>query len=204
LIEEGTYLPYATIYSNLARLRALQRLVVIDACRAEAIHDDPIVERIRQNLDYDSFRSRTAYLLATGPGEMAGEAPEIGHGLMTYVLLTGLGDDALKPPPGGPLANGAVTADVDGNQIITTDELRRFVQTHLPSFSKRFPMVVQRSGIEGGGLGLRLPPSPPSKVQGEEASFDLVAVPNLPKAHRTAAGPAPRTSATEGTGGPKR
>ncbi len=72
-IDPGSVLPYAALYRNIARLGALQRLVVIDACQAEAIGDDPGVRQIQEMIDDGAHRARTAYLLAARRGEPAAE-----------------------------------------------------------------------------------------------------------------------------------
>ena len=59
-IKPDSILPYATLYRNIVRLGALQRLVVIDACQAEAIGDDPAVRKIQERIDYGAQHARTA------------------------------------------------------------------------------------------------------------------------------------------------
>ncbi len=90
-VEDSTTLPYIILYSNLARLDALKRLVIIDACQAEAIFRDPEVGRIRKYVAQDSRRAKTAYVLAARRGEPANEVTELKRGLLTYVLLRGMG-----------------------------------------------------------------------------------------------------------------
>ncbi len=41
LLEDPTVLPYALIHSNLRFVEALNRLVIVDACQAEALFEDP-------------------------------------------------------------------------------------------------------------------------------------------------------------------
>ena len=72
-IDPKTVLPYVALYRNIARLGALRRLVVVDACQAEAIADDPGVRMIRSMIDDGAQRSRTAYLLGARRGEPAAE-----------------------------------------------------------------------------------------------------------------------------------
>ena len=98
-IPSGTDLPFYVIYRNLSHLDALQRLIIIDACQAEAIDNDPRVRRIRQVLETDTHRARTSYLLAARRGEPANESALLEHGLLTYVLLRGMEAPGLRPLP---------------------------------------------------------------------------------------------------------
>lgn len=101
VLQDRTLLPYAIIHSNLRFVEALNRLVVVDACQAEALFDDPAVRalvqrRIRSSAERDAHPARTSYILATRRGERAAEAEELEHGLLTYVLLRGMGEPGLR------------------------------------------------------------------------------------------------------------
>src|SRR5262249_17868883 len=98
-LPRGVDLPFYVIYRNLGHLDALQRLLIIDACQAEAIFDDPGVRQIQQVLEKDMHRTRTSYLLAARRGEPANESPLLEHGLLTYVLLRGMKAPGLRPLP---------------------------------------------------------------------------------------------------------
>ena len=167
----GTYLPYVTIYRALARMNALNRMVVIDACQAEAIFDDPGVRLIQQKVDDAAHEVRTAYLLAARKGEAAGEASVLKHGLLTYLLLRGLGSRDLVPEPGGPLGN----ADLNEDGLISSDELRQYVEAKLPVLSARVDLNGRRANL--GPRGAARPPTGPVKVQGTPASFPLIRLP---------------------------
>ncbi len=178
-VDRDTVLPYAAIYRNIARLNALQRLVVVDACQSDAIHDDPAVRRIREAIDNGSYRARTAYFLAARRGEPAGEVSEIEHGLLTYVLLKGMGDRNLKTVPEVTIFDDQPTADRNHNGVVTTEELRWFTDLTLPKLAYNFPTLVRRSGDSGPARDVRptanLDQSP--SVQTAEATFPLVEVP---------------------------
>jgi uncharacterized caspase-like protein len=173
-------LPYSTIDRNLARLGALKRLVIIDACRAEAIHDDPAVRRIQERVEKETHRARTAYLLAARRGEPANEASALEHGLLTYVLLRGMGDPGLEPIRQAGAPGVAPTADRDGDGVITTEELSRYAEEAVPRLASQLTLLAQRAGIDG-----RMPPGRPAagldqepRLQAEgPASFPIVTVP---------------------------
>jgi WD40 repeat protein/uncharacterized caspase-like protein len=188
--ETETVLPYAAIYRNLARLGALQRLMIVDACQAEAILDDPAVKRIQEVVDDGAHRARTAYLLAARRGEPANEVAALEHGLLTYVLLKGMGDRELKQLPENiTVFHDLPTADRDQNGIVSTDELGWYADQTLPLLAAHFPDTIVRTGIAGprgtihpkANLGQR------PILQGADRAFPLVALPQP-----TAAAPAVR------------
>ena len=175
-VDPQAVLPYVALYRNISRLGALQRLVVIDACQAEAIADDPGVRQIQELIDRDAHRARTAYLLGARRGEPAGEASALEHGLLTYALLKGLGDRNLEAVPGPPLLDDEPNADRNHDQIVTTDELRWYAERTVPRLATRFPLLVQRSGAAGKMLNFRptanLGQAP--RIESASVSFPLV------------------------------
>ena len=181
-VDRADVMPYVFLYNRLARLDALRRMVIIDACQAGAILDDPAVADLRRVVERGSRKARTSYLLAARRGEPASEADALQHGLLTYTLLRGLGASGLKPIPadlGG--FPGRSSADLNGDQLITSDELVSFTAETLPRLARIFPQLVSREG--GNVLGTRADPAgPPAlearlKLDSSEASFPLLAAP---------------------------
>jgi WD40 repeat protein len=165
-------LPYAAIYRMLARMNAKNRLVVIDACQAAAIFDDPAVDRIRRKVDDGAHQARTSYLLAARRGEAAGEAPVLKHGLMTYLILLGMGAPNLEPAPGGAFGN----ADADRDGIVTTEELRQYLDVNLPELATRVAQAVPRANPRAGNP-LPAPPRDAAQARGGTATFPVARVP---------------------------
>jgi hypothetical protein len=178
--DPDTVLPYAALYRNLARLGALQRLVVIDACQAEAIADDPGVRKIQELIDVGSQRARTSYLLAARRGEPAGESSVLEHGLLTYALLKGMGDTQLNPVSGPSALGGRDNADRNLDRVVTTDELGAFVALALPALAARLPALLERTGADGAVHPLRREdrPEPAPRLQASDVSFSLIALPS--------------------------
>ena len=134
-------LPYALIEANLMRLNALNRLVIVDACQAEAIFDDAQVKEIRKWMEIRLRRARTSYLMAARCGEPALEIEGLRHGLFTYTLLRGMGTGALdRSHEPGEITRLNLPEDADFNHdgIITTGELDEYARRsspQSPSFS---------------------------------------------------------------------
>ncbi|MEO6808587.1 MAG: caspase family protein [Isosphaeraceae bacterium] len=162
MADTKTALPYPAIYKYIARLQAQNRLIIIDACRAAAAANDPAVRRIEERfaekVDDGAQRARTSYLLASRRDELAIEVKDLQHGLLTHVLLWGLGDPKLKLPSNPEPAN----ADFDQNQVVTTEELRRFADETMPVLAARF--ARQENTLRAGGA-TPLAPTPGTTLQ---------------------------------------
>ncbi len=143
-------LEYYRVYAWLSNLSALNRLVVVDACEAERIEDDPGVKAIRRDLSRTSIRARTVNLMAARRGEPANESSELRHGLLTYALLRGLKADGLRATPAGLLdPDRFAHADADRDTFITAEELRDYTAAALPILSASYPNLVQRGNADG-------------------------------------------------------
>jgi WD40 repeat protein len=173
--DPKTIVPYATIYQYLVRFDALHRVVVIDACQAAAAADDPAVRRIQENvaekIDDAAHRASTTYLLGSRRDDPAFEVDALGHGLLTHVLLRGMGAPDLKPDPGEPLP----PADVNDDGLVTTAELSRYVDDHLPALAAKVAPVAMRDAPPEPGQPT---PAKPLRAQAAtEGTFPLVKVP---------------------------
>jgi WD40 repeat protein/uncharacterized caspase-like protein len=175
-VNSPDVMPYAVLYNRLARLEALQRLVIIDACQAGAILEDSAVQNLQRVVERGSRKARNAYLLAARRGEPANEADALEHGLLTYTLLRGMGASNLKPINDAPEPR---SADLNHDGIVTSDELVAYADDTLPKLAKMFPELVARAGgkalnnDEAGAPALEQR----AKIQSAEASFPLVVVP---------------------------
>jgi hypothetical protein len=170
------------IHRNLALLDALQRLVIIDACQAEAIFDDPGMRAgkrfsIRKTADKEAYKTRTSYILATRRGERSAESAVLEHGLLTYLLLHGMGDTSLVGTRDIPILHQFPTADFDSDGLIDTGELQQYVRATVPALVQQFPAFRTRGQAESGTV-LRGRSSEPGVTQDvvESASFPLVEV----------------------------
>lgn len=161
-------LPYSIIAMNLARLNALDRLVIVDACQAESILDDEQVVAIQKMVELGARKTRTSYLMAARRGEPAFEVDPLRHGLFTYTLLRGLGavDPAeetkeikdLRLPP---------NADSNSDGILGTGELISYVNDNLKVIASVFPdLVVSRQAS--------LPPERPRLDAGQLAQHPVL------------------------------
>jgi WD40 repeat protein len=177
-IDPDQVLPYSVVAVNLMRLKALNRLVIVDACQAEAIRDDPQVSEIQKWMEIGSRRAKTSYLMAARRGEPAVEVDPLGHGLFTYTLLRGMGAiDPKNDPDEISSLSLPTNADTNGDGILSTTELDVFVKENLPVIARMFPsMVVAREAR----LAKNRPTSPISKLeqlsrlQTADVSFPLI------------------------------
>jgi WD40 repeat protein len=173
-------LPYSVIAANLMRLKALNRLVIVDACQAEAILEDPQVVEIQKWMEIGSRRARTSYLMAARRGEPALEVDPLHHGLFTYTLLRGMGAiDVRKDPEEVASLNLRPNADFDGDGILSTSELDAYVKQCLPEIARLFPDLVTRREAR---LPVPRPATAPARLdqqprlQTVDVSFPLVPV----------------------------
>jgi serine/threonine-protein kinase len=182
-LDSDERLPYSMIHRRLARLDALQRLVIIDACQAGAILDDPAVRRIQEIVERESHATRTGYLLAARRGELAGEADELRHGLLTFSVLKGLGSSVAVPPTVADLFRERLNADRDNDLQIDTEELQSYVDQTLPELCRRYPSLVSRGRPDQPPTGANQPPTPlapEQKLRAQELQgpvFELTVLP---------------------------
>jgi WD40 repeat protein/uncharacterized caspase-like protein len=175
--DPRTVLPYSVIERSLSRLKALNRLVIVDACQAESILYDPKVREIRRWMELTSRRERTSYLMAARRGEAAIEAGPLAHGLFTYSLLRGMRAIA---PDGEPKEVKALTlpahADFNGDGIVSTDELDAYAKQVLPQLCRLYPQLVSAARAVGEAPQARvIPPLDQNlRLQGSDVSFPLI------------------------------
>jgi WD40 repeat protein len=177
--QDPTLLPYGLVHRNLQFFDALNRLIIVDACQAEAVFDDPIVRGLARQLmrkaaDRDAHAARTSYILATrrGERELAVEAAPLEHGLLTYVLLRGMGKRDLRElTPLPEIFRQHPTADLDRDGLVTTGELHQYAGMAVPELLDQFPDLVMR-----GPRGAPGPPPRSEYTQEADASssFPLV------------------------------
>ncbi len=182
-VDARSVLPYVAVYRNIARLNALKRLVILDACQAEAIDDDRGIRRIQELRDSGSQRAMTAYLMAARRGEPASETAALAHGLMTFALLKGMGmgEPGLKAPPAMAAILDIPNADRDDDGMVTTDELRWYSSRVVPKLAASFPQLVQRLGAKGERPALRPAANLGQKPrhQASPTSFPLIEIPKV-------------------------
>ena len=149
---DPTILPYSSVHLQLSFVEALQRLVIIDACQAEAIYDN-MRDRTRARRTFEkmadaaSHQARTSYILATRRGEREAEPRELEHGVLTYALLRGMGERDLRQPAGLRIFEEHPTADLDRDGWIQADELRRYARLTVPVLAERFKSAIPRARL---------------------------------------------------------
>ena len=136
-------LPYSIVALNLMRLKALDRLVIVDACQAESILQDPQVAAIQKWMEQGARKARTSYLMAARRGEPALEVDPLGHGLFTYTLLHALGAIKARTSPRRSRRLGLpANADFNADGILSITELDAYVKANLKAIARVFPEIV--------------------------------------------------------------
>jgi hypothetical protein len=134
---------YSTVCRKLSQLQALRRLVVVDAGPAGPEPGARTVEsnfrEVERLVDDGSRRARASYILSIPGHDPARNAASLGHGLLPYLLLRGFGAEAAAPVPDLPSFRRWPTADLDRDGIVTTDEIRAFVESTFPELAARYP-----------------------------------------------------------------
>ena len=182
-VDSKYLLPYSVLELNLSRLKALNRLVIVDACQAGAIFEDPKVRAIRKWMEISSRKARTSYLMAARRGEPALEVDPLGHGLFTYTLLRGMGAIPLgkERPEVGKLGLPR-DADFNNDRVVSTSELDAYAKQVLPQLSKVFPLIVAEArGARGPRNRQAATPAKEdldqaTRMQSIDASFRLVSL----------------------------
>ncbi len=178
-VDPRYVLPYSTIELALGRMKALKRLVIVDACQAEAILDDPRVRAIQKWMDLSTRRGRTSYLMAARRGEPALEVEPLAHGLFTYTLLRGAGAIPAQDEPRQVAAlKLPANADFDNDGVVSTAELDAYVKQALPEIAAIFPLMAshRREAVPTVGPANKPPLDPAPLLQGVDSSFPLVPI----------------------------
>jgi WD40 repeat protein len=131
----SSILRYSAILQGLAQLDAEHRLVIVDACQTDKIQSGEEALRFARSelraIQRNTLKYPTQYILAS----KGLENQELGHGLLTYTLLRGLGlkeiPPRLKDDPAS-VASFSKPADEDNDGNVTTDELNRYASSRLP------------------------------------------------------------------------
>ncbi len=130
-------------YSDIARLRARKKVVVVDACFSGQAGNgvslvrnaSPALLRINNPVIADS---NTVVFQSSAASQVSNWYDEKKHGMFTYFFLKGL--------------QGA--GDLDGDSKITSDELIRFINNSndgLPYYSNRLYQRPQEAQFAGSG-----------------------------------------------------
>jgi hypothetical protein len=121
------------IGAALRAIRALKQILILDTCHSEAAL--PIVAKAvsfrglgpgEQKAMAALARSQGVHLLAASTRQQfAAEVKALGHGVLTYSLLSGLG------------ANGAPEAHAQGDGTVTVLSLLQYVNQRVPELTER-------------------------------------------------------------------
>jgi uncharacterized caspase-like protein len=132
-------LPMSEVSRVFNRIRSERLIFLGDACYSGASGGRTInLAGIRSNIS-DAFLDRIAkgkgrvILTASGPNEVSVEDDGLKHGVFTYFLLEGLRG----------------LADMDGDGVITVDEIYGYVSKRVPQATGQEQHPVKKGTVEG-------------------------------------------------------
>jgi hypothetical protein len=118
------------LLDSLRKIRALKKVVILDACQSGGALDilgrAPAAERAALEM---LVRAEGLFIIAASTRQQeAIEVPELGHGILTYALLSGLGaiGDATLPA------------------VITMHQLLSYVSQKVPELATRFARTTRQ------------------------------------------------------------
>jgi hypothetical protein len=134
-----TALPMREVETIFGRLSAERVIFISDACYSGAAGGRTFAAASLRATVSDSFlervsrgKGRVVLTAATG-AETSAERPELGHGVFTHFLLEGLRGKA----------------DLDGDGVITVDEVYAYLSKKVPEATGQSQHPVKRGSFEG-------------------------------------------------------
>jgi uncharacterized caspase-like protein/uncharacterized protein YgiM (DUF1202 family) len=134
-----TGLPMREVETIFHRLSAERVIFITDSCYSGATAGRTFSTAARRATLSDGFLTRLSkgkgrvVLTASRAGEVSEERDDLGHGVFTYYLLEGLQGKA----------------DVDGDGLITVDEVYSYLSTHVPQATGQNQHPVKKGEVEG-------------------------------------------------------
>ncbi|MGH7428627.1 MAG: caspase family protein, partial [Candidatus Methylomirabilaceae bacterium] len=134
-----TGLPMREVETIFQRLAADRVIFITDSCYSGATAGRTFATAARRAVVSDTFLSRLAkakgrvVLTASRASEVSEERENLGHGVFTYYLLEGLRGKA----------------DLDGDGVITVDEIYAYVSKRVPEVTGQNQNPVKKGEVEG-------------------------------------------------------
>jgi len=142
-----TALPIRDIESIFQRLASERVIFIADACYSGAAGGRTFTTVSRRAVMSDAFLDRLArgkgriVMTASKANEVSVELDSLGHGVFTYYLLEGLRGKA----------------DLDGDGLITADEIYAYVSKKVPEATGQNQNPVKKGDVEGQFVLGRVP-----------------------------------------------
>jgi dipeptidyl aminopeptidase/acylaminoacyl peptidase len=134
-----TGMPMREVEIILQRLAAERVIFIADTCFSGATTGRTFTTGGRRAVVSETFLTRLAnakgrvVLAASRANEVSAERPDMQHGVFTYYLLEGLRGKA----------------DVDGDNVITIDEIYNYVSQKVPAATDQNQHPVKKGEVEG-------------------------------------------------------
>ncbi|MEO0603524.1 MAG: caspase family protein [Myxococcota bacterium] len=136
---------------RLASIPAMKQLIVLDACHSGAA-SQALSALVGRRASPELVRAQTQLALSTGAflvsasteAQVAHEIPELGHGVLTYAILEGLGEDG--PPE----------AHVNREGNVTVNTLFQYVSDLVPVLTDTYRQQRQEVVLAAEGQDFAL------------------------------------------------
>ncbi len=149
-------IPGDTLNDWISRVPALKRVSIFDTCQSGGAI--AVSQTARSTWQFQKAletmaRSQGSFIIAaTAAGDEAQEVPDLGHGVLTYTLLAGLGEveqtipgfRKLEPP--------------EGEKLLTVRDWFGFAQDRVPTLSKLFFKREQLVNFQSRGQNFPILP----------------------------------------------
>lgn len=151
-------MPATMLGDALFHTKALKQVLIIDACQSEGALDvlAMTVQRgpaAQQKALKMLARAKGVYMVAASTKQQyAYEVPQLGHGVLTYALLCGMGGQGLQCGPGAQGRPQAATND----GIVTMDLLLDYISWQVPKLTEQYHGSLQDPVVHRHGMNFPL------------------------------------------------
>lgn len=130
LTDKSESIATSELQALVRKIRAKNKLIILDSCDSAAGYESLASAFIEE--DADLRRAVDSNILFIGTDGITFESPELGHGILTKVILDGIQGDA----------------DLDQNGVVAASELEGFVYCGVMKYRKTYKMSPRtiRSG----------------------------------------------------------
>ena len=135
-------IPASVLGDALLNVKAIKQVLILDTCATKV--QLQLVGAAELQAVKMLARSNGFYLIAATGGEDAYEVPELGHGILTYALLSALGEEGQPQASTGP------------GGTVTMHSLIQYVSDRVPELAEKYHKRRQFPVIHDAGADFPL------------------------------------------------